>query len=259
MAARRKTYIHNNQEFSQSLLDRAIKALGVKPSDQHIRSDGSVTTVEEEIRLRLNSIKMLFSDPERFNDWVAPAKMRKLIEEQRGKILDALEVLYSLRGPVAVVTEASKQSNLVKKLLYETAEPNPALSAGLMGHDPVALNGDFSMAIESLEKIESFYSSVLMREEVIVKGRGKTKPENVYDDHLLGFLCELYKDVVGDAPKAWVDDAAGKVRGKVLRFLKVVLSEMPYNYAITSAALEKKLRRLKSHKTYAYLWEAAKR
>ncbi len=259
MPASHKNDSQNAQEFSKLIIDRAIKTLGVKPLDQHVRPDGSVTTVEEEIRQRLNSIKTLFNRPEHFNNSVAPAKIRKAIIEQQNKISDALDVLRSLSGPIGPTTKTSMQSNLVRMWLYEVSEANPAISARLVGHDVVAFDKNFPVAIQSLEKIDGYFSAVLMREEVVVKGRGERKPENYYVDNLLGFLCQLYKDITGESPIAWNDDIAGNVKGRVVGFLQVILREMPYPNKTTLTALEKRIRGLKSHKTYAHLWNDAKK
>ena len=244
--------------FSEEVIDRVVEMLEIKPSDQFVKSDGSVISVKEEIWQRLDSIKMIFDDPERFNDWVAPAKMRNLFKEQHKKISDALDVLRSLSGPNMESIEASKKPNLARRWLYEVTEINPTLSAGLIGYDVVAFDRNFSTAIESLEKIESYFSTLLARAEASVKGPGENKAENSYADNLLGSLCQLYKDMTGQMPDASVDDINGIVRGKLVPFLEGVLCYLPYPLKITPWALEIKIRRLKDHEIYGYLWEDAK-
>lgn len=247
------------REFPEAVIDRVIAVLEIEPSNQHTKTDGSITTVKEEVWQRLNFIKGLFSDPDRFDSWVPPAKIRNLLKKQHGKIRDALDVLRSLNGMNLENTELSKKPNLIRRWLYEVSEINPALSGGLIGYDVVNFDKDFSRAAESLEKIEGHFSSVLVRAESSVKGRGKTKPENPYADHLLGSLCQLYTDVTGEKPKASIDDTKNLVRGNLVKFLKVVLHKMPYPFEITPTALEIRIRRLKTHETYAHLWEDTKR
>lgn len=245
--------------FLEEVIDRVAEILGVKPSDQFVNADGSMATVKEEIWKRLNFIKMIFRNPESFNSWVPPSKMKKLFKSQHKKISDALEVLRSLAGPVEGSNEISKQPNLARMWLYEVSEINPDLSAGLVGYDVATFDRNFSTALESLEKVEGYFSSVLSRAESSVKGRGETKPENAYADYLLGSLCKLYRDITGEIPKAYLDKDTETAKGKVIEFLDYILRLLPYPGDINHWALEMRLRRLKEHEIHGQLWSDSKR
>lgn len=245
--------------FPAEVIDRVAEILGVKPSDQFIKPDGSVIAAKEEIRQRLDLIKTHFGNPESFDRWVPPSKMQKLFKSQHKKISDALEVLRSLSGPVMVNTEVSKQPNLARMWLYEVSEVNPAISAGLVGYDVATFDRNFSTAIESLEKVEGYFSSVLKRAESSVKGRGETKPENAYADYLLSSLCKLYRDITGEIPKAYLDKDTEMAKGKVIEFLDYILRLLPYPGDINHWALEMRLRRLKEHEIHGQLWSDSKR
>ncbi len=233
--------------------------LEINPLADYSKADASVLSMKEEIWNRLNFIKDVFGNRASFEQWVAPSKMRKLFREQHKKLSDALDVLRSFSGPNMGDAQVSREPNLSRRWLYEVAEINPAISAGLIGYDVTDFDRNFSTAIESLERIEGYFSSVLLRAESSVKRQGKNKPESSYVDNLLGSLCHLYRDITGEIPSASVDDITATVRGKIIKFLEIVLREFPYPNTVTPMALEIKIRRLKNHEMYAHLWEDTKR
>ena len=184
--------------------------------------------------------------------------MKKLFKSQHKKISDALEVLRSLAGPVEVRSEISKPPNLARMWLYEASEASPNLSAGLVGYNVATYDRNFSTAIESLEKVEGYFSSVLNRAESAVKGPGETKPENAYANYLLESLCKLYRDITGEIPKAYLDKDTETAKGKIIEFLDYILRLLPYPGDINHWALEKRLRRLKEHEIHGQLWSDSK-
>lgn len=249
----------SNEGFSEEVIDRIIEILQVKSSDHFTNPDGSMTTVKEEIWERLNFIKMRFGNPEAFDSWVPPSKMKKMFKSQHKKVSEALGVLRSLSGPIMGNTEISKQPNLARMWLYEASEANPEVSAGFIGYNVSTFDRNFSMAIESLEKVEGYFSTVLKRAESSVKGRGETKPENAYADYLLSSLCKLYKDITGEIPKAYLDKDTEMAKGRVINFLDYILRLFPYSGDINHWALERRLRRLKEHEIHGQLWSDSKR
>jgi hypothetical protein len=214
---------------------------------------------KEEIQHRLNLIKLIFGNPEFFDRWVSPSKMKKLFKSQHKKISDALEVLRSLAGPVELNSEISNQTNLARVWLYEASEVNPDLSAGLVGYDIATFDSNFVAAIESLEKVEEYFSFVLNRAESSVKGRGENKPEKAYADYLVVTLCKLYRDITGEIPKAYLDKDTELAKGKIIEFLDYILRLLPYPGDINHWALEMRLRRLKVHEIHGQLWTDIKR
>jgi hypothetical protein len=143
--------------------------------------------------------------------------------------------------------------------LYEASEVNPDLSAGLVGYDIATFDSNFVAAIESLEKVEEYFSFVLNRAESSVKGRGENKPEKAYADYLVVTLCKLYRDITGEIPKAYLDKDTELAKGKIIEFLDYILRLLPYPGDINHWALEMRLRRLKVHEIHGQLWTDIKR
>lgn len=257
MSKPRKNSSRNAQGFSKEFIAKTIRCLGVKPSKRYSRRDGSIVTVRKEISDRLNFIKRIFSNPENFNQSVPPAEMRDLFKKQHQAIVEALKVIRSLCEEKKTAKQ-SRKYDAARKWLYAVSEVDPRLSPGLIDYDVVHFDRNFLAATASLEKIEGYFSAVLAKAESSVKGPGKNKPENAYADNLLGLLCALYSDVTGEMQVS-VDDANEKVRGNLVKFLEIVLRELPYPQKITPYALEIRIRRLKTHKDYAHLWKDAKR
>jgi hypothetical protein len=233
------------QDISENTVDRAIKVLGISPTKKYQASNGVLITVKKETWNRLNSIKRIFSNPENYAQSVPPAEMRALLKKQHRAITETLKVMHLLSGE-------TKQANAIRQELYAVSEISSSLSGGLVGYD-IYLDKSFATVKGSLEKIEGYFSTVLAKAEASVKGRGKGKPENTYADNLLGCLCWLYRDITGEIPKASIDDVKGVVRGKVVKFLEVTLRAFPYPHKITPWALERRIRKLKSHDRYGSL------
>lgn len=247
------------QGISDSTVDRVIKIFDVKPTKKYRTSNGALINVKKEVRNRLNLIKTRFRSPDDFDGWAPPAKVRNVLKEQHKKIFDAMDVLRTLSDQDLKNTELSKTHHLIKRLLCEVADIHPGLSHGLIGYDVVSFDSNFSMAFSSLEKVEQCYHVALYRAKASVKGRGKSKPENVYAELLLGSLCMLYKDITGQVPIASLHKDTGTARGKIIQFLDYILRELSYPYEATHWALEKKLRKLKSHEIYGQIWEDCKK
>lgn len=258
MKGSRKSRKSSAQDFPESTIDRVIKILGVNPSKKYRTPSGSLTTVKEETRNRLSLI-VRYCNPDQFNDWVPPAKIRQTIKKQHGKISDALDVMRALSGPEIDNPESSKEYALIKKRLCEVSDVSPEISHELIGHDVVMFDSNLLMALDSLEKVERYFWILLSHAEASVKGRGETKPKNTYADHILGSLCTLYKDITGQAPVVSLHKDTGTARGKIIEFLDYILRELSYPHEMTHWALEKKLRKLKSHKEYAKIWKDCKR
>lgn len=174
---------------SEAVVDRAIKVLRLKPKKKY------EAVVKKVIWRRLNDIHARFSDPESYRKASPPAKIRNSLRAQHKTIIKTLKILRSLNGD----DEATR-------LLFSVSEVGQVLSAGLVGYD-VFLDKNVSTAISALERVEGYYSGGLEKAKSAVKGKGETKAGNPYADNLLGNLCRLYRDITGEPPTAFVNEA----------------------------------------------------
>lgn len=242
--------------FSEDFIDGAMVVLGDCVLPQSLRLEDCGKSVKEVLWSRLNEIKNF----ESFDSWVPPAKVRNRIKKNKKKIKDTLEVLRSLMCNNEIKKDRSEeeQSRLERQYLFQVSNLNGALSGGLIDYDIISFDKNFAMAVEALEEIEVYFDTAFAKAESFVKGRGGSKPEKNSPDLILFCLAGIYKDFAGEEPKISVKEETGESQDKFVKFLEYVLPHTTYPYETTHWALEKRVRKLKSHEIYGQLWIEAK-
>ncbi len=242
--------------FTKNVCDQIAQILDVNPSNDYIRPDGKTVSVGEEIFQRMNWIELIFKHPKSFNQSVGPAKIRDRVEQHHRKVLEALNVLKSLSGPILMDPAEDLIDRIIKKRIYEASDVSPALSAGLVSYD-TALDKNFSDAAFSLEKVEGYLANIMEKASSSVLKQGDNKPGNPFADSMLACLCLLYRDITGEIPKAYISDTEihAIAKGRIIKFLVYVLELLPYPYKVNGIALEGQLSSLKSDETYNWAWK----
>lgn len=240
------------EDFPEEVINRVIEILNLDTSIRHELPDGSSISTHQKLTDELNRIKWRFSNPNAFSSRVPPSKMRDALKKQHKAILNALEVFRSLEYPNFQGEGDRKVPNQVRQWLWRVADVDPRLSPGLTGHDVMTLDSNFYTARICLQKVEGHFSSILEYAESQVKRRGENKPDDFYSDHLLFSLCDLFWQMTGEIPEAFLgkDKEEGIVKGKIIEFLDYILRLIPYPNDINHWALEIRLRRLKIKERY---------
>lgn len=243
------------EKFTMDFCNEISRVLDVNPSSNYTRKDGTLVTIGEELFWRLNWIGNIFNNPESFNRSVAPAKIRDRIGGHHKKVREALDVLESLNGPVLVDPAENLLNSLIKKQLFEVSDVNPALSGGFVGYD-LSFSMSFSNALYYLRQIEGYFDNISTHAKSAVSKQGKNKPGNPFADYMLAYLCQLFRDVTGELPLAYISDTdvSTQAKGRIMEFLEYVLPLLPYPLHKNGVALEAKLRELKTTEIYGWPW-----
>lgn len=226
-------------EIPESFNKDILQILGIVPDAickaSGIRNDSTVAML-------YNFLRTFFNLPT-ISDPIPPYKIRDRLKIQQSKISQVLDVISCL---------SDKAGGSFDHIHSE--ERKRVLSVISDGQKDVSdfqreFQDNLNFNIQFLKQIEGLYKGAIQTAASEVRGRGKQKPKRL-DDYLFIKVCQLYEILTDEPAEISCNPVTGKASGRFITYLEYVLPQMGYPLETTHWALEKRIRELKSIKTY---------
>lgn len=250
-------------------LEKAIKALGLDRNAPCPHKPDQ--TIEATLRDDLSKIVRRWGQPGATESGTTLSKQKTHAEAIKSKLDTTLNALRAMTYEQLFVQEANNLEFLVahrfreaSAILKNPIPPLPNLPGSHLIIEAYKESGEWRQrypfdgyladAICAIEALSEAASHALKSIEEETTSRGMDKQRKYTENDLLYALCMVYKRYTGEIPTSYPKED-GTADGKIIQFLRLVLSETGYKKETTDWALEKRIRELRKKREYARFFQ----